>query len=178
MHHGQFNVAVFLIVVGVTLLVMAISVAAGLKLRQRVFSGPARDEWEQARRQLLPKEHYSVRWATMRRRPVASARLAPAQLALTCYAQDTIRRTPLRRRWLRIGIPVCYLVAGVPQMTLGLRDHQLGILHLALGVGYVVLALAWPLVLSWSMGHGAERMRKLRADIVQRYGDVPAGNGL
>ena len=100
--------AVVLLISGISLAVAVVAVTAGLRLRRRLFAGPAWDRWRDARAGLSPRDQRRVRWATMRHQPVSAPELVAAQLAYLGCARDTAIRSPLRtKRWLRAAFPAC-----------------------------------------------------------------------
>lgn len=172
MHHGHFDLAIFLIFILIWVLVMAGSVWGGLKLRARLFAGPAKDEWQDASRDLDRKDRWSVRWATQRRRPVDRARLVAAQLAFIDYAQDTIKRSPLRRGWLKLAFPAFYAGLGALNIALAVTQSHHPVIDPVIGVFFCVFAIAWAFVFPRSMDRQAGRLEKLRDQVCRRYGDL------
>src|ERR1700727_1611768 len=107
MHHQHAGVVILVLVVGGTVAFTTVAVLIGLRMRRRIFAGAPRDQWDEARRGLSGREQRHVQWATMRRRPVSSAGLAPAQCVYISYARDTAERNPwTTRRWFRAAFPV------------------------------------------------------------------------
>jgi hypothetical protein len=172
-HHGHFDLAIFLIVVLITVLVVLGSVWAGLALRKRLFAGPAKDEWLEARRDLDRKDRRRVQWATKRRRPVDRARLAAAQLAYISYAQDTIKRSPLTRPgWLRIAFPAFFVVMGALDIALAVAQSHLQVFQLVMGAWLMVFWSWWALAAPRSMDRHAGRLDTVRDQVCRRYGDL------
>jgi hypothetical protein len=174
-HRHHFDIAVFGIVLGSAIIVTVISVLAGLRLRRRVFAGTARDEWQDARRRLDRKARVRVWWATMRRRPVGSLALAPAQLALSFYAQDTAERTPLvSKTWARWGLPVLYGVLAINYAVQAILQAASRTFDWVFCILFTCLALLWALYVPRSLARQPQRMGQLREEIKTRHGELPA----
>jgi hypothetical protein len=171
MHHQHAGVVILvLVVVGGTVVLTAVAVVTGLRMRRRMFTGAARDQWVEARRGLSRRERRHVRWASMRRRPVSAAALAPAQLAYISYARYATERTPLATsRRFRAAFPVLYGLLAVGTAVEGIHDSQARIFHFALAAGYAVLAVLWGPVMSRSLTRQPARLERLRTQINDRY---------
>ena len=161
------------LVVGIIVLFAALSFLAALVIamrgRRKVFAGDARCAWERARRDLSRGDEFQVRRATMRRRPVDRATLAPAQLAYSRYVQYTAERSPLLRWPLRTAMIVIYAGNAVLQIVMAVTETQSRAFHLALGVAFAVLTVMYGPLMSRSLSRQPARMRQLRAQVTERY---------
>jgi VanZ family protein len=157
------------LVVGICAAVIA--VVAGLRLRGRVFQGPARDAWELTRRDLSAADQWHVRRATSRRRPVNRGDLAPAQLVYTRYAQFTADRSPFHRRWFRMGMVFLYLALAAQQFVTGATATHLvaRIIDFVAGGWWVVLAALFGLWVNGWLARQPTRLKRLRQVIRQRW---------
>lgn len=176
MHHGHSAaVMVTIIAAGVVLwvIVMAVAMRVGLSMRRRIFSGPAMDEWERARQRLSWTDQWRVGWATMRRRPVDRVELALAQLARARFAQHAAERSLTRHRSVWIASAIMFAVLGTGWIIAGGLGSGMRVFHLALGVLYLALALAYVFAVPRSLARQPARMRELRAEIVRRHGRMP-----
>ena len=80
----------------------------------------------------------------MRRRPVATAGLAPAQRAYICYARDTAERTPwMTSRWFRTAFGLLYGLLAVSMAVEGIPQSQARIFHFAVAAVWGALAILW-----------------------------------
>jgi hypothetical protein len=105
MHHQHAGVVILVLVVGGTVAFTSVAVLIGLRMRRRIFAGAPRDQWDETRRGLSGREQRHVQWATMRRRPVSTAGLAPAQRAYISYArQMKIFHFALAAVWAALAI--------------------------------------------------------------------------
>lgn len=141
----------------------------GLRVRGKVFSGAARDAWERARRDLTSGDRLQVRRATMRRRPVDDAALAPAQLVYSRYAEYAAERSPLRR-WP--GLTVMTVIYGgnaALQVVSAVTETRQRALHLVLGVAFAALTVTCVPLIPLSLRRQPARMRQLRAQVRERY---------
>jgi hypothetical protein len=175
-HHGHsvaVDVTIIAAAVVVCLIVMGIAVSVGLRMRRRVFSGLAMDEWERARQRLSWADQWHVGWATMRRRPVDRVELALAQLARARFAQEAAERWLTRRRRLWIVPMIIYAVEGAWWIIMGVLESNARIFHLVLGALFAALALLWLFAVPRSVARQPARMRELRAEIVRRHGRMP-----
>ena len=172
MHHQHAGVVILVLAaVGCTAVIGAIAVPIGLRMRRRIFAGAARDQWIEARRGLSSRERRRVQWASMRRRPVSAARLAPAQLAYISYARYTAERTPWKTsRWLRAVFPVLLGLLAAGMAIEGIQDSQARIFHFALAAGYAGLAVLWVPVISRAINRQPARLERLRTQINDHYG--------
>jgi hypothetical protein len=161
------------LLVGIIVLFAALSFLAALAIavwgRRRVFAGAARDAWEQARRDLSRGDEFQVRRATIRRRPVDHAALAPAQLAYSRYVQYTAERSPLLRWPLRTAMVVIYGGNSVLQIVMAVTETRSRALHVVLGVAFAVLTVMYGPLMSRSLSRQPARMRQLRAQVAERY---------
>ena len=174
MHHQHADVVIPVLVLGGTLACVIVAVLFALRLRRRIFAGAARDQWLETRRGLSLRERRHVQWASMRRRPVSAAALAPAQLAYISYARYVAERTPLATsRWLRAGFPVLYGLLAAGTAAEGIHDSQARIGHLALAAGYAILAVLWGPVMSRALARQPARIERLRTQINDRYRPAP-----
>ena len=93
--------------------------------------------------------------------------LAGAQLAYVRYVQDTAKRSPLLWwRWVRIGMPVGYAVLAVAFAFPAIGQGQ--IFDGVMAVLFAALALAWALMIPWSIRRQGERMGRLWAELEER----------
>ena len=161
------------LVVGIIVVFAVLSFLAALVIamrgRRKVFAGAARDAWERARRDLSHDDEFRVRRATMRRRPVDDAALAPAQLAYSRYVQYTAERSPLLRWPLRAAMIVIYGGNSVLQIVMAVTETRSRPFHLALGVAFAVLTVMYGPLMSRSLSRQPARMRQLRAQVTERY---------
>jgi hypothetical protein len=166
------NVALALtIVLLITIVVAGVSGLVALKLRRRVFAGPARDAWELTRASLSQADQWQVRRATSRRRPVNRGALAPAQLVYTRYAQFSADRSPLRRPLVRVAFAVVYLALAAQQLVDGVTQHGAHWLQFAIGGIFLALALMWGLLMEPLLARVPQKMKRLRREIRQRWPD-------
>jgi hypothetical protein len=171
MHHQHAGVVTLVLVVGATVAFTTVAVLIGLRMRRRIFAGAPRDQWDEARRGLSGREQRHVQWATMRRRPVSSAGLAPAQCVYISYARDTAERSPwTTRRWFRAAFPVLSGLLAVSMAIEGILQSQARIFHFALAAVWAALAILWGPVTSRSLARQPARMERLRTQINDRYG--------
>ena len=171
MHHQHAGVVIWVLVVGGTVAFTTVAVLIGLRMRRRIFAGAPRDQWDEARRELSGREQRHVQWATMRRRPVSAAGLAPAQRAYISYARDTAERSPwTTSRWFRAAFPILYGLFAVSMAIEGILQSQMRILHFALAAVWAALAILWGPVMSRSLARQPARMERLRTQINDRYG--------
>jgi hypothetical protein len=143
----------------------------GLRVRRRMFAGPARDAWELTRADLSPGDQWQVRRATSRRRPVNRGALAPAQLVYTRYAQFTAERSPMRRPRVRAAFAVLYLALAAQQLVDGVTEQGAHWLAFACGGIFLALALLWGLLLEPMLARVPQKMKRLRREIRQRWPD-------
>ena len=157
-------------------LVVVLSTGAALiialRKRRKLFAGPARDDWERARRDLSYGDQMQVRRATMRRRPVDRAALAPAQLAYSRYAEYVAEHSPLRRGEIRVALTVIYGGNAVLQIVMAVTETQSRAFHLVLGAAFAMLTVMYGPLISRSLARQPPRMRRLRAHVRERYPDV------
>ena len=156
--------AIVLLTSGISLVVAVVIVAAGLRLRRRMFAGPAWDRWQDARAGLSRRDEFRVRRATMRHRPVSAPELVAPQLAYLGYARDTATRSPLRtKRWLRAAFPVMYALLSVSQLLIAVQ-HRPGpgqIFDFALAGAFAALAVMWAVVMPRSLARQPGRLDRL-----------------
>ncbi len=164
-----------LLILGIAfLLVVVISgtaVAVGVRSRRRMFAGPARDAWDQARRDLSRGDQRQVQWATGRRRPVNRPALALPQLVYSRYAQYQAERSPVRRMPFRVGFAVLYVALAGENFVNGAVDPHWRIFHFMVGALFAFCAVMWALVVPRSASQGPARMKRLRQEIRERYPD-------
>ncbi len=171
MHHQHADAVILVLVFGGTAAFVIAAMLIALRIRRRLFAGAARDQWDEARRGLSSREQRHVQWATMRRRPVSAAGLAPAQLAYVCYARDTAERSPLTTsRWLRAAFPILYGLLAVGTAIEGILDSQARIFHFALAAGWAAFAVLWWPGMFRSLARQPARLERLRTQINDRYG--------
>ncbi len=179
MHSHHLDLAVFAIVLGSAIVMTVLAVGIGLRLRRGKFGGPARDQWQAARRRLSWNDQYRVWWATARRRPTGSAELAPAQLAYARYVRDFGQRSPaMTSRWFRAGLAGLYAVLAVFWLAVAVGQGQMRAFHWILGGLYAVTGLLWVLLVPWSMARLPGRMDRLQKQIHDRHGELPACRAL
>ncbi len=171
MHHQHAGVVILVLVVGGTVAFTAVAVLIGLRMRRRIFAGAPRDQWDEVRRGLSGREQRHVQWATMRRRPVSAAGLAPAQRVYISYARGTAERTPwTASRWFRAAFPILYGLLAVSMAIEGILQSQVRIFHFTLAAVCAALAILWGPVMSRSLARQPARMERLRTQINDRYG--------
>jgi hypothetical protein len=178
MHREHADVVVLVIAFGGAAVGTAIGTLIALRLRRRIFAGPALDQWRAGCRELSRGEQLRVQWATLRRRPVSAARLASAQLAYVCYARYTVERSPLtRNRWFRAAFPVFYGLFAIIYAVEGMQQSQARIFHFGLAAAFAALAVTWAIAVPRSFNRMPARLERLQAQISNRYGpaDGPTG---
>jgi hypothetical protein len=168
---GDNVVLAVTIVLLITIVVAGVCALVGLKLRRRMFAGPARNAWELTRADLSPADQWQVRRATSRRRPVNRGSLAPAQLVYTRYAQFAAERSPLRRPWVRVAFAVLYLALAAQQLVDGVTQHGAHWFEFGCGGIFLVLALLWGLLMEPMLARVPLKMKRLRREIRQRWPD-------
>ncbi len=165
--------AIVLLTSGISLAVAVVVVAAGLRLRRRMFAGPTWDRWQDARAGLTSRDQIRVRRATMRHRPVSAPELVAAQLAYLGYARDTAGRSPLRtKRWLRAAFPVLYALLAVSQLTIAIQ-HGPGpgrTFEFVLAGVFGALAVMWAVVVPHSLARESGRLNRLHDRITDPTG--------
>jgi hypothetical protein len=165
-HDVALTVAIIVLVV---VLSTGAALVTALRRRRKLFAGSARDDWERARRDLSYADQLQVRRATMRRRPVDHAALAPAQLAYSRYVQHVAERSPLRRRPVLAALCVIYGGNAVLQLVLAVTETDLRAVHLVCGAGFAALTVTYGPLISRSLVEQPRRMRRLRALVRERY---------
>jgi hypothetical protein len=164
------NVALVVgIAVGVALLCTGGALALGLRMRRKIFAGPARDAWEFKRLDLNRADQRHVQWATMRHRPVRLPRLASAQLVYSRYVQYTAEHSPFHRWWFLVMFSGIWVAVGTVQIADAFTETQGRVFHLILGGLFAVLALAYPFLITRSLTRGPLQMKRLRRDVRDRY---------
>ena len=165
--------AIVLLISGISLAVAVVAVAAGLRLRRRMFAGPAWDRWQDARAGLSSRDQRRVRLATMRHRPISTPELVAAQLAYLGYARDTATRSPmLTKRWLRAVFPVLYALLGISELITAMQ-HRPGparIFDFVLAGAFAVLAVMWAVVVPRSLARQSGRLDRLHDRITDPTG--------
>jgi len=175
MHHQNNDVLILVLAIAGSLAVTTVAVLVAFRMRRRLFAGPARDQWDEDRRELSSRERRHVQWATMRRRPVSAAALAPAQLAYISFALDTVKRSPwTTTRWFRVLFPVLYVALAVLNAAGAIQSSQGRIVHFVLAAGFVILAVMFGFGMSRSIARQPVRLERLRAQINDRYGPASA----
>src|SRR5450755_166221 len=175
MHHQHADVVILVLVIGGSVAVTTVAALFALRMRRRIFAGAARDQWDEGRRALSSREQRHVQWATMRRRPVSAAGLAPAQRAYISYALDTAERSPwTTNRWLRAAFPILYGLLAINATIEGMQHSQARIFHFALAAGFAAVAVMWGPGMSRSLTRQPARMERLRSQINDRYGPASA----
>lgn len=153
-----------LLISGISLAVAVVAVAAGLRLRRRMFAGPAWDRWQDARAGLSSRDQRRVRLATMRHRPVSTPELVAGQLAYLGYARDAATRSPLlTKRWLRAAFPVLYVLLGVSELITAMQ-HGPGparIFDFVLAGAFALLAVMWAAAVPRSLARQSGRLDRL-----------------
>jgi hypothetical protein len=173
--HQQAGVVPLVLGIGVAVAVIAIALFVGLRMRGRLFAGAARDQWDEGRSALSSREQRQVQWATMRRRPVPAAALAPAQRAYISYAQYTIGRSPwTTSRRFRTAFQVLYGLLAVNSVIEGTQHSQGRIFHLVLAACFAALAVVWVPLTARSLRRLPARLERLRTQINDRYGPASA----
>ena len=163
-----------LLVVGIPLLILVIyagAIAVGLRLRRRLFAGPARDAWELARRDLSLGDRQRVRWATGRRRPVGRPALALPQLVYSRYVTDQAERSPLRRRPVRFGMAALYVGLAALQFAVGAVDQQSRVRDFVWGVLFVACAILFGTMMPRLLNRSEQKMKRLRRQVRERHPD-------
>jgi hypothetical protein len=163
-----------LLAVGIPLLILVIyagAFAVGLKLRRRLFAGPARDAWELARRDLSLADRQRVRWATGRRRPVGRSALALPQLVYSRYVTYQAERSPLRRRPLRLGLSAAYVAIAALQFAVGAADPQSRVRDFVYGALFAVFAVLFGTMMPRLLDRSERKMKRLRRQVRDRYPD-------
>ena len=145
-----------------------IALVVGVRIRRRVFAGPARDDWNLARRDLSSVDQLRVVWATSFYRPVGRGRLALPQLVYTRYAQDTAVRTPMKRTSFQVGFAALFLVLAAVEAADGVASHGYALRFVSAGCCLVVAAL-FGLVVPRVARRAPMKMRRLRREIRERY---------
>ena len=140
-----------------------------LRLRRRIFAGPAREAWELTRADLSSADQWHVRRATSRRRPVNRGALAPAQLVYTRYAEFSAERSPLRRPWVRVAFAVLYLALAAQQFVDVSTQHGAHWLGWACGGIFLALAFMWGLLMEPMLARAPQKMKRLRREIRHRW---------
>lgn len=165
--------AIVLLISGISLAVAVVTVTAGLRLRRRLFAGPAWDRWWDARAGLSRRDQRRVRWATMRNQPVPAPELVAAQLAYLGCARDTATRSPLRtKRWLQAAFPALYALLSAGQLIAAVQ-HRPGparVFDFVLAGAFAVLAAMWALVLPRSLARQPGRLDRLYDQITDPTG--------
>lgn len=110
----------------------------------------------------------------MRCRPVDRAALAPGQLAFIRYAQYIAERSPLCRWPVLTAVGLIYGGNAVLLFVMAATETQLRSFRLGMGVAFAVLAVTYGPLISRSLRRQPARLRQLRAQVMQRYPDVPA----
>jgi len=144
----------------------------GLRFRRKLFAGPAREAWDQARHGLTRGEQLRVQRATKRRHPVSRAALAPAQLAFSRFVEDVAERSPMRRRAGKVAMTVVYLSMAAEELAFGAAEGPpRGVFYLVFGSLFAVLAVVSAPLISRSLAQQPARMRRLRIEVRRRYPD-------
>jgi ligand-binding sensor domain-containing protein len=171
MHHQHADAVILVLVIGGTVAFVVVVMLIALRMRRRLYAGAALDQWDEIRRGLSNRKQRHVQWATMRRRPVSAAALAPAQLAYISYARYTVERTPWKTsRWFRTAMLSLYSLLAVGMVIQGIQDSQERIFHFALAAVWAALAVLWVPVMSRALTRQPARLEHLRTQINERYG--------
>ena len=162
------SVLIALVALVVAVFFGGIALVVGVRIRRRVFAGPARDDWNLARKDLSSVDQLRVVLATSFYRPVGRGRLALPQLVYTRYAQDTAVRTPMKRTSFRVGFAALFLVIAAVEAADGVASHGNALRFVGAGCWLVIAAL-FGLVMPRVVRRAPVKMKRLRREIRERY---------
>ena len=172
MHHTHPGVTVVILIFVAAFAVIGLLVWLAFRWRQRLYTGPLRDQWNQERQDLSRRQRFRLWRANIRQRPVDQPELAAAQFAFTRYAEDTFRRSPMvRRRWVRILLPCIYLACAAVQVAIAFGQSRVQVVNLIVGVFFVATAVLWGYVALWGLNRSRRKLVRLREQLQRRYGD-------